>query len=134
VYEFIAPNGGTSAMVRTNALPNPFHAPAREEMDGSPTSALISGLDAFDLVYRLSYSRNMEITVHEAKTHFSKLLERVALGEEITILKARTPVARLVPIDRPPLRRVLGWAAGKFIVPDDFDKPLPADEEQEFYR
>ena len=37
------------------------------------------------------------INIHQAKTHFSKLIERVRLGEEIVIAKAGQPVARLVP-------------------------------------
>ena len=37
------------------------------------------------------------VNIHEAKTHFSKLIERVRLGEEIIIAKAGEPVARLVP-------------------------------------
>ena len=40
----------------------------------------------------------MQVNVHEAKTRFSKLLERVALGDEVVIAKAGRPVARLVPI------------------------------------
>lgn len=44
--------------------------------------------------------------VHEAKTHFSKLLERVAEGEEIVIAKAGKPVARLVPyVETAPMRK-----------------------------
>jgi len=39
----------------------------------------------------------MEVNVHEAKTNFSKLLQRVALGEEVIIAKAGVPVAKLVP-------------------------------------
>ena len=74
------------------------------------------------------------MNIHEAKTHFSKLLERVALGEEVTIMRAGTPVARLVPIEAVPHKRKLGWAAGQFAVPEDFDAPLPPDVEQSFYR
>ena len=40
----------------------------------------------------------MEVNIHEAKTHLSKLLERVALGEEVIIAKAGKPVAKLVAI------------------------------------
>ena len=68
------------------------------------------------------------------KTHFSKLLERISLGEEITIMRAGTPVARLVPIEKFPHLRELGWGAGEFIVPEDFDSPLPPDVEESFYR
>ena len=40
------------------------------------------------------------INVHEAKTHFSKLLARVERGERITVARAGKPVARLVPMDQ----------------------------------
>ena len=63
----------------------------------------------------------MEVNIHEAKTHLSRLLERVAMGEEVIIAKAGTPVAKLVPLDVRSKRRVLGSAKGEFTVPDDFD-------------
>ncbi len=65
-----------------------------------------------------------EINVHEAKTHLSRLLLRVAGGEEIVIARAGKPVARLVPIDPKP-QRAIGQDDGLFEVPDDFDAPLP---------
>jgi len=65
------------------------------------------------------------VNVHEAKTHFSKLLERVAKGEEIVIAKAGKPVARLVPIAEPPTPRVFGLFRGLITVADDFDAPDP---------
>lgn len=65
----------------------------------------------------------VEVGVHEAKTHLSALLRRVAGGEEITITLNGQPVARLVSIA--PARRQLGSDAGLFVVPDDFDAPLP---------
>ena len=73
------------------------------------------------------------VNVHEAKTHLSRLLARVAEGEEIVIAKAGRPVARLVPAKdgRP---RVLGSDCGTFSVPDDFDAPLPDDLLAEFER
>jgi prevent-host-death family protein len=40
----------------------------------------------------------MEVNIHEAKTHFSKLLRRVAAGEEIVISRAGKPVAKIVPV------------------------------------
>ena len=66
----------------------------------------------------------MEVNIHEAKTHLSKLLERVALGEEVVIAKAGKPVAKLVAIHQPKTR-IFGSAKGEFIVPDDFNKPDP---------
>ena len=65
-----------------------------------------------------------EVNVHEAKTHLSRLLQRVAAGEEIVIARNGTPVARLVPVAAPP-KRLLGTDRGLFEVPDDFDAPLP---------
>jgi len=65
-----------------------------------------------------------EVNVHEAKTHLSRLLVRVADGEEIVIARAGTPVARLVPVAPKP-HRVIGQDDGLFEVPDDFDAPLP---------
>ncbi len=65
-----------------------------------------------------------EVNVHEAKTHLSRLLLRVAGGEEIVIARAGKPVAKLVPIDPKP-QRVLGQDEGLFEVPEDFDAPLP---------
>ena len=68
----------------------------------------------------------MEVSVHEAKTHLSRLLRRIASGEEVTILRSGTPVARLIPIREKPLRQ-LGLDAGKVRIADDFDDPLPED-------
>jgi prevent-host-death family protein len=64
--------------------------------------------------------------IHEAKTHFSKLLARVLSGEEVVIAKAGKPVARLLPFipanDTP---RIPGMDKGKVIIQPDFDAPLP---------
>lgn len=69
----------------------------------------------------------MEVNIHEAKTNFSRLLQRVAAGEEITIAKAGVPVARLVPIEPRVAKRKLGIDRGKIWIADDFDAPLPDD-------
>ena len=78
--------------------------------------------------------RDMEVNIHEAKTHLSKLLERVALGEEVVIAKAGTPVAKLVPINNKVKKRTVGSAKGEFVVPDDFNDPLPKEIEDSFYK
>ncbi len=65
-----------------------------------------------------------EVNVHDAKTHLSRLLRRVAAGEEIVIARAGVPVARLVPVEER-RKRVFGIDKGVFQVPDDFDAPLP---------
>jgi prevent-host-death family protein len=66
-----------------------------------------------------------EVNIHQAKTHFSKLLARVAAGEEIVIAKAGKPIARLVPYDKKMGKRPLGMDKGLFQAPKDFDAPLP---------
>ena len=76
----------------------------------------------------------MEINEHEAREHFSELIDRVVLSEEVTIMRAGKPVARLVPIEKLAKRRQLGLAKGQFVVPEDFDAPLPPDVEESFYR
>ncbi len=67
-----------------------------------------------------------EVTVHEAKTHLSRLLRRVALGEEILISRGGEPIARLVPATLGK-KRTLGIDRGLYEIPDDFDAPLPDD-------
>jgi prevent-host-death family protein len=69
----------------------------------------------------------VEVNVHEAKTHLSRLLARVAKGEEVVIARAGKPVARLVPLAGPKGRRVLGRDKGKVVIAKNFDAPLPAD-------
>lgn len=69
-----------------------------------------------------------KVNIHEAKTHLSRLLEQVRLGEEIIISKAGKPVAKLVPFNKSkePVRK-LGLMKGKIWISDDFDAPLPDD-------
>jgi len=67
----------------------------------------------------------MSVNIHEAKTHFSKLIERVLHGEEITIARGGRPVARLVPVEFHPSRRSPGSARGQLKIRRDFDAPLP---------
>jgi prevent-host-death family protein len=67
----------------------------------------------------------MEVNIHKAKTHLSKLLQRVAMGEEIVLARAGVPIARLIPIEPERRSRTLGIDRGRFEVPDDFDAPLP---------
>ncbi len=76
----------------------------------------------------------MEVNIHEAKTHLSRLLERVAMGEEVIIAKAGKPVAKLVAIKPAARKFKLGSAKGEFNVPDDFNDPLPKEIEDLFYQ
>jgi len=68
---------------------------------------------------------SLQVNIHEAKTHLSKLLARVKEGEEIVIAKAGQPIARLVPVVKRPNRRLPGSARGKVTIAPDFDAPLP---------
>lgn len=67
------------------------------------------------------------VSVGEAKTHLSRLLARVRLGEEVIIAKAGKPVARLVAIDEKPQRRTPGSARGQVWIAPDFNVPLSPD-------
>lgn len=63
------------------------------------------------------------VNIHEAKTHLSRLVERVEAGEEVVIARAGRPVARLVPIERRTRPRVLGSLRGQIWVAPDWDSP-----------
>ena len=65
------------------------------------------------------------VNVHEAKTHFSRLLDRAHGGEEIIVAKAGKPFARLVPLENP-LERAAGRYPGT--VPESFYEELPNEE------
>lgn len=75
----------------------------------------------------------IEVGVHEAKTHLSRLLRQVESGDEVLIKRGDEPVARLVRA-APPGKRELGQLEGAFVVPDDFDDPLPDDLLDLFYK
>ena len=68
------------------------------------------------------------VNVHEAKTQLSRLLARVAGGEEIVIARAGKPVARLLPVQSRGARRMPGSLRGRISLSECFDEPLPEDE------
>jgi prevent-host-death family protein len=71
------------------------------------------------------------VNIHEAKTHFSKLIDAVLHGNEILIAMAGKPVAKLGPIQKK--RKVkFGVLKGKIKIPKDFDAPLPDEILDEF--
>src|SRR5262245_42906230 len=72
------------------------------------------------------------VTIHVAKTHLSRLIERVAAGEEIVILRGKTPVARLTALASKPAKRRFGAYRGEFEVPPSFFDPLPEAELRAF--
>ncbi len=59
--------------------------------------------------------------MHEAKTHFSKLLDKMLAGEEVIITRSGEPLAKLVPVQRKK-KPNFGWARGTFTIPEDFDE------------
>jgi prevent-host-death family protein len=65
------------------------------------------------------------VNIHEAKTHFSRLVDRAHAGEEIIVAKAGNPYARLVPL-KARAERVPGRYPGK--VPESFYEDLPGAE------
>jgi prevent-host-death family protein len=67
----------------------------------------------------------MEVNIHEAKTHLSRLLKRVTAGEEVTISKAGEPVAKLIAARTQGKSRPMGMDRGKIWMADDFDRPDP---------
>lgn len=68
------------------------------------------------------------ISVHEAKTHLSRLIERAEAGEDVVIARGKTPVVRLVPVAAPRVERRFGAMKGKAKVSPAFFEPLPDDE------
>ena len=66
-----------------------------------------------------------QVNIHQAKTQLSKLLRRVAAGEEIAIANRGVPVARLVPISSAKGKRGQGAYGDSIKIADDFDAPLP---------
>ena len=68
------------------------------------------------------------MTIHQAKTNLSRLIEKACRGEEIIIARGPEPVVRLVPIATSKGRRKLGMLKDKLVVGPEFFEPLPSDE------
>jgi antitoxin (DNA-binding transcriptional repressor) of toxin-antitoxin stability system len=68
------------------------------------------------------------VSVHAAKTHLSRLIERACAGEEVVIARGKVPVVRLVPIGPVPARRRFGAMKGRARTTKAFFEPLPVDE------
>ena len=66
-----------------------------------------------------------QVTIHEAKTHLSRLIQRVLEGEEIVIARGRQPLVKMVVVHEPTVQRRLGGARGIIVhMADDFNEPL----------
>lgn len=76
----------------------------------------------------------IKINIHEAKTHLSRYLKRLAKGETIILCRRNVPIAEIRPI--PPdrkSRRPIGLAKGEFQIPPEFFEPLPPEVLASFY-
>ena len=75
------------------------------------------------------------VTIHEAKTPLSKLVEQAAQGEPFLIAKAGKPMVKVMAIDAPVGKKIrrMGFMKGKISVPDNFDKMFEKEIEQMFY-
>jgi antitoxin (DNA-binding transcriptional repressor) of toxin-antitoxin stability system len=67
-------------------------------------------------------------SIHAAKTHLSRLVERACRGEDVVIARGRTPVVRLVRLKAPAPRRRFGAMRGRARVTEVFFLPLPAEQ------
>ncbi len=74
----------------------------------------------------------MELNIHEAKTHFSKLLERVEQGEEVIIARAGTPIAKVIGLNPISKKRVLGAAKGTLVFETGWNSPMTEEELSEW--
>jgi prevent-host-death family protein len=74
------------------------------------------------------------VNIHQAKTHLSRLIERLAGGGAFIIAKAGKPVAKVVPVSAPDvgMAKRLGFMAGQFTLPDDFDRMGGQEIERQF--
>lgn len=65
-----------------------------------------------------------EVTIGEAKTHFSQLIKRAEAGEEIVVRRGRERVARIVPLEEHGKVKGFGSLRGQIRIEPDFDAPL----------
>jgi prevent-host-death family protein len=71
-----------------------------------------------------------QVTIHEAKTHLSKLIQKALAGEEIIIAKGNQPLVKLTALPEARLQRRLGHAKDVILyMAEDFDEPLPEFED-----
>jgi prevent-host-death family protein len=66
------------------------------------------------------------VSIHDAKTHFSRLVARAEAGEEIVVRRGAKPVAKIVAYHAPTKPRQPGALKGKIVIAPDFDD-IPAD-------
>lgn len=74
------------------------------------------------------------VNIHDAKTNLSRLVDKAAKGEPFIIARAGKPLVKVIPIDTevPLVRKRVGFLAGRWEVPDDFDRMGAAEIERLF--
>ena len=68
------------------------------------------------------------VTISQAKTNLSRLIQKASRGEEVIIARGSRPVARLLPFGEAKGQRQPGFLKGKLVAGREFFEPLPADE------
>jgi prevent-host-death family protein len=82
---------------------------------------------------KTAFDTTKPVTIHNAKTHLSRLVAAAEAGEEVVIARGAKPVVRLVPMTavappKSPRKRVFGAFKGLITIDDRFFEPLPDDE------
>lgn len=73
------------------------------------------------------------VNIHEAKTHFSRLIQDALQGKKIIIAKGGKPLVTLTPLESAMPPRRGGQLKGLIKISDDFDAPLPDEVLKQFY-
>lgn len=73
------------------------------------------------------------VNIHEAKTHFSKIVNQALKGEEIVIARGGKPLLKLIPFTETTSERRGGQFKGLIEISEDFDAPLPEETLKAFY-
>ena len=74
-----------------------------------------------------------QVNIYEAKTHFSELITKTLLGDDVVIAKAGKPLVKLVPYTQEKRPRKPGSAKGRIKIAEDFNAPLPDNILQGFF-
>jgi prevent-host-death family protein len=74
----------------------------------------------------------MHVTLEEVKRDPDGVMDRVREGETLVVTEHDRPIAEIRPIEGVRRPRPFGLAAGTFVVPDDFDDPLPEEILRDF--
>lgn len=75
----------------------------------------------------------MQVNIHDAKTHFSRLINQALTGEDVIIARDGKPLVRLVPYSEEIQTRRGGQFKGLIQISEDFDAPLPDELLKQFY-